>query len=204
MIILLFGTLLVLLALFKGKFIRKHNLKIYIGATILAIIVFVFNDKAKVFNPFIEGFVGLSFFYVVMLVGALKDKSKLRVKLFGLRREYSIIGFILITPHATKYLLEWLEGEIAFPIWGILGYGIMLPLFITSFYKVRKKMSRYAWVALQKLAYVAYIALFIHLITTAEMPNLAVYLVLFIGYFILKIHYEILKYFRKKKLDSKS
>lgn len=199
MIILLFATLLILLAVFKGKFIRKHNLKIYIGSTVFAIIVFIFQGKIQLFDPFIQGFVGLSIFYVVMLNGALKDKSKLRIKLFGIRREYSIIGFILITPHATKYLLEWLQGDISFPLWGVIGYGIMIPLFITSFYSVRKKMSRYAWVALQKFAYLSYIALFIHLISNAKMPNLVVYLVLFIGYFILKIYYEIVKYMRKRK-----
>jgi len=199
MIVVLFVTILILLALFKGKFIRKYNSNIYIGVTIFSIIAFILQDTVKLFDPFIEGFVGLGFFYVVMLNGALKDKSKLRIKLSGLRREYSIIGFILITPHATKYLLEWLQGDISLPLWGVLGYGIMIPLFITSFYKIRKKMSRYAWVALQKLAYLSYIALFIHLIVTADMPNLGIYLVLFVGYFILKIRYEIVKYIRKKK-----
>ncbi len=192
-----------MLAVFRGKFIRDHNVKFYIISTIFALLVFVFNGKVKIFDPFIEGFVGLSIFYVVMITGALKEKSKLRIKLMGVRREYSIIGFILITPHATKYLLEWLQGDMSLPLWGVLGYGIMIPLFITSFMKVRKQMSRYAWVTLQKLAYLSYILLFIHLILTAKMPNLAVYFVLFIGYFVMKIYFEYVKYKKRKLILSK-
>jgi len=203
MIILLFATLLILLAIFGGKFVRKHNVKIYIGVTIFAILAFIMKDKIKIFDPFVEGFVGLSIFYVVMITGALKDKSKLRVKLMGLRREYSIIGFILITPHATKYLLEFLSGDIKLPLFGVIGYAIMIPLFITSFYTIRKKMSRYAWVTLQKFAYVSYIMLFIHLIRNASTtPNLIVYVVLFVGYFIMKIYKEIIKFNKKSKNKS--
>lgn len=204
MIVLLFATLLTLLAVYKGKWIRKHNLKLYIGTTIFAVLAFILQDKVKIFDPFIEGFVGLSIFYVVMVTGALKDKSKLKIKLAGIRREYSIIGFILITPHATKYLLEYLQGDISLPLWGVLGYGIMIPLFITSFMVIRKKMSRNAWVQLQRFAYVSYIFLFIHLIVNAEMPNLAVYLVLFVGYFTMKIYRETVKFTNKKKILAKA
>ena len=198
MIILVFVTLLTLLAVYKGKFIRKHNVKLYIGTTIFGVIAFIMQDKVKVFDPFMEGFVGLSFFYIVMVTGALKDKSKLKIKLAGIRREYSIIGFILITPHATKYLLEYLQGDISLELPALISYGIMIPLFITSFYSIRKKMSRNAWVQLQRLAYISYIFLFLHLFTIADNPNKIIYIVLFIPYFAVKIYREAVKFNNKK------
>lgn len=187
MIILLFATLLILLAMYGGKFVRKHNVKIYIGVLILSIIAFILKDKVAVFNPFLEGFVGLSFFYVVMITGALKDKSKLKVKLMGLRREYSIIGFMLISIHGIRYYLEYFGDSPALErLVGVIAFVIMIPLFITSFMKIRKKMSRQSWVKLQRFAYLAYVLIFIHLLLMAEMPNLLVYIILFVPYFILK------------------
>ena len=200
MIVFILAALLIILAVYQGKFIRKHNIKLYIGATVIAIIAFIFDGEVKITDMIMEGFVGLSIFYVVMVTGALKDKSKLKIKLAGIRREYSIIGFILISPHATMYFLEFLSGDIKIPLFGIVGYAIMIPLFITSFYSVRKKMSRYTWVTLQKFAYVTYIVLFIHLIRHASSDqNLVAYVVLFVGYFIMKIYREIVKFNNKKK-----
>ena len=201
MIVVIFVALLTLLAVYKGKWVRKQNLKLYIGAIVLGIIAFLLEDKVKLFEPFVQGFLGLSFFYIVMMTGALKKKSKLRIKYAGIRREYSILGFIFITPHALKYFVEYLNGEIALEWWGVATYLVMLPLFITSFMVIRKKMSRNAWVYLQKLAYVSYITLFIHLILNASnTPNLVVYLLLFVPYISMKIYREILEYTSKKKV----
>lgn len=201
MIVVIFVALLTLLAVYKGKWVRNQNLKLYIGATVLAIIAFLLEDKVKLFEPFVQGFLGLSFFYIVMMTGALKKKSKLRIKFAGIRREYSILGFILITPHALKYFVEYLDGEIALEWWGVATYLVMLPLFITSFMVIRKKMSRNAWVYIQKLAYVSYITLFIHLILNASNPiNLVVYLALFVPYISMKIYRETLEYTSKKKI----
>ena len=62
----------------------------------------------------------------------------------------------------------------------------MIPLFITSFMRIGRKMSRKAWVNLQRFAYLGYVLMFIHLILMADMPNLIVYIVLFVPYFVLK------------------
>ena len=70
----------------------------------------------------------------------------------------------------------------------------MLPLFITSFMIVRKKFTFTTWKKLQRFAYLAYIMIFIHLILMAELPNLAVYIVLFVPYIILKLRKEYMLY----------
>lgn len=187
--ILVFG----LLGYKFGNKIRKHNKKIYITVTILALLIFVMRDKFKFAEPFIQGYLGLSFLYIVMFTGALKDKSKLSKKFMGIRREYSIIGFIFLSAHALNYVLQFLSGDIRFEWFGVIPYVIMLPLFITSFMIFRKKFTYTAWKKLQSFAYIAYILIFVHLIIVAEMPNLAVYIVLFVPYIVLKLMKEIKK-----------
>jgi DMSO/TMAO reductase YedYZ heme-binding membrane subunit len=199
MIVAAFLVILTGLALFAGPFIRKHNVKIYIVAIVISVISFILKDK-PIALPFVQGFLGLSFFYIVMITGALPKKHKLRIKFMGLRREYSIIGFIVITPHALKYILQFLDGTRSIEWFGLISFVIMIPLFITSFQVIRKKMKVSSWKLLQSLAYIVYILLFIHLILNySKAINLVLYLVLFITYFVLKIYYEVHKYMIKRK-----
>jgi len=193
MITIPFALLFGLLAYKFGKKIRKHNTKLYIAATLLALLIFIVRYKFKFAEPFIQGYLGLSFLYIVMFTGALKDKSTLSKKFMAIRREYSIIGFIFLTPHATNYLLEFLRGEIRFEWLGVIPFVIMIPLFITSFMIFRKKFTFTTWKKIQNFAYIAYILIFVHLIIVAEFPNLAVYIVLFVPYIILKLMKEIKK-----------
>jgi DMSO/TMAO reductase YedYZ heme-binding membrane subunit len=201
MIVVPFVIVFALLAIYQGKFIRKHNVKIYIVISIISIVAFFLADKVKLMEPFVQGYLGLSLLYIVMFTGALKKKSKLIIKLSSVRREYSIIGFIFLTPHATKYFIEFLSDITEIEQWiGIVAYAIMLPLFVTSFMVFRKKFSFEGWKKLQKWAYLAYILIFIHLILVAEMPNLLVYIVLFVPYIILKLIKEYKLYKIKKEL----
>ena len=188
MIVLAFLIILTILAFFADKFIRKHNVKIYIVATIISILAFILQDKAFT-TPIMQGFLGLSFFYIVMITGAIDKKYKIKAKFLGLRREYSIIGFIVIAPHALKYTLQGLNGTIALEWFGM-----------TSFLKIRRKMKAKTWNSIQSAAYIIYILLFIHLILNYTLKiNLILYLVIFIFYFVMKMIYEIKKYDAKKK-----
>lgn len=186
MITIPFIILFTLLAYFKGAFIRKHNTVLYIIALLFAIATFITRYKIPLTEPFTQGYLGLSLLYIVMMAGALQNTMKLRKRIMGVRREYSIIGFILLTPHALKYLIEFLQGTIRFEWFGVIPFAIMIPLFITSFMVVRKKMTQKAWKKLQQFAYIAYILIFVHLIVVAKMPNLIVYIVLFTPYIIMK------------------
>ncbi len=202
MIAILFVAIFVLLAIYQGKWIRKHNKLLYIGATILAIVTYFLIDKATIVEPFIQGFLGLSLLYIVMFTGALKDKSKLKVKLMAVRREFSILGFIFISTHGIRYFLQYFGDSPAIErLLGVAAFVIMAPLFITSFMVIRKKMKRKTWVQLQSLAYIVYILIFVHIILVANNPiNLIVYIVLFVPYFIFKIIKEVKKYRTKKEL----
>lgn len=194
MIVLVFLILLTVLAYFAGKFIRKHNVKIYMVAAIVSVLAFIFKDKAFT-TPIMQGFLGLSFFYIVMITGAIDKKYKIKEKFSGLRREYSIIGFIVITPHALNYMLQGLNGTIDLEWFGIISFVLMIPLFVTSFLTIRKKMKAKTWNLIQSAAYIIYLLLFVHLILNyTQKINLILYLVIFIFYFVMKAIYEIKKY----------
>lgn len=204
MITLPFIIVFSILAYFIPKKIRKHDRFIYICAVSLAIIAFILQ-QLPVFKPINQGYLGLSLFYIVMITGALQNKSKLRNKFSQVRKEFSILGFILTIPHSLKYLLEFLNGEINLPIFGIIVFVLMIPLFITSFTFIRKKFTYRNWKRIQSLSYIIYIGLFIHLINvsdTIEKINLILYIILFSAYFILKIIYELKNRTIKKKYDN--
>ncbi len=196
MITLPFIIILALLAFFFSKQIRKHQVILYLLVTVISILTFVKFDF-PLLKPFAQGFLGLAFFYLVMLAGALPDKTKFRKALMSVRKEYSIIGFIVATPHAIHYLIEYLNGEISIPIFGIIAYVIMIPLFITSFVFVRKRMSNKSWKNLQRFAYITYTLLAIHLILNfSQKINLIIYIAIFFVYLVYKT-INVLKKIRK-------
>lgn len=203
MIVLPFAIILILLALKFNKFIRKNNVTLYIIFTVIAILAYIFI-KIPILTPFRQGFLGLAFYYIVMLTGALKDKSKLRIALMSVRREYSIIGFIVVTPHALYELIRFFTGAIDLPLFGVIGYVIMVPLFITSFMTIRKKFSYKNWKNLQRFAYVAYLGLFIHLILNSANPNTIVYVILFGTYLVIKLVYTYKRFQFKKTIPLKT
>lgn len=198
------AVVLILLAFYFKGVIRKRATIIYIIVTVLSVIA-IFVTGFKPLAPIQKGAFGLSFFYVVMLAGALKDKSKLRSALMSVRKEFSIIGFIFISPHAINLFLKFLENKISLPIFGVIIYVIMIPLFITSFTVIRKKFKYQTWKKLQRFAYISYILLFVHLIVQSSNPNQIIYILMFVIYFGLKIAYEVKKYKTKatKKIDQK-
>jgi len=193
MITLPFITIFSIFAYKYSKFIRKYDKYIYITTLLFAVMAFIIQ-QVSIFKPINQGYIGISLFYIVMITGALPKKSKLRIEFSKIRKEYSIIGFIIVTPHALKYLIQFLNGEINIPLYGIIVFILMIPLFITSFSFIRKRFQYQTWNKLQSLSYLIYIGLFIHMINisdTIERINFILYMILFITYFILKITYEI-------------
>lgn len=178
------------LGFYFGPSIRKSFTLTTVILTVISVLATLWSEF-PLLKPLYQGFVGLSFFYVVMMTGTFSLKSTLRKKLNGVRKEYSIYGFISLTPHALKYLWAWIQGSETFEWWGVLAFVIMIPLFITSFYLVRKKMTPKGWKQLQQLAYLSYGLLFVHVILRyTETINLVVYLVMIVSYVGFKLTYE--------------
>lgn len=189
---------LVLYAFFFYKFIRKYELYHYGFAAIISLIFGI----AEGHNFFNEGFLGVSFFIIVMFTGVL-SKGRLKKSLSQIRAQYSIIGFILISGHAMPYLLYVLDEELVFAhltiIIGIISYVIFIPLFVSSFMIIRRRMTFKQWKRIHRFAYAGYTLIFIHLYLINNSRR-EFYLALFIVYFILKIITVIDKYYTKKKL----
>jgi len=137
-----------------------------------------------------KGIIGYGFIVVVMFVGVLPNKWTLSRNIKKNRGTYSILGFILISPHAILRVFGVL-GSVN--IFGIAAYVIMIPLTIISFRVIRKEIDPKDWFMIQKAAYVIYGLLFIHLIVVAGYPDKIVYAVLLTLY----VNNKLIKEFRK-------
>jgi DMSO/TMAO reductase YedYZ heme-binding membrane subunit len=190
--------------------IKRNATFYYIGSIILAIIAYATN-----FVSIVRGGIGLSLFILVMYVGALNKDSKAYKKIYPIRGQLSIMGFILLIPHALKYMLRVLHSgflgindfiyysqsqNIAIILTGVIAFLIMIPLFVTSFIKIRKKMSNIKWKNLQKYSYGVYLLIYIHIAIVSfnymlnyngfspYKMNFILFTVIFISYTILRIH----------------
>lgn len=171
--------------------IRKY---LYVGIWIVVALILLFNES-PVITPFVKGYVGFSFLYVVMITGALNPKWKITIRLKAIRAVYSILGFVLLIVHPLNYASEVLTQTRSIPWYGLIAFVIMIPLFITSYISVRKKMKPQTWKNLQKFAYLSYGLILVHLIIQASSPqNRVVVILLFIGYGILKFIRETQKH----------
>ncbi len=170
--------------------ILNYRKQLYI--VVWFVLAFVIALRGMPFvTPFIKGFVGFAFFYVVMVTGALNPNWKLTKKLRSVRAPYSILGFVLLMSHPLNYVAEVLSKQRDIPYFGVAAFVIMIPLFITSYMAVRKKMKAQAWIKLQRWAYLSYALVLIHLVVNASSPqNRIVAILLFIPYIGLKVYKE--------------
>lgn len=187
------------LAYYLAPQILKYRKQLYVGVWFVLAAIIALRGKPFV-TPFVKGFVGFAFFYVVMITGALNPSWKLTKKLRSVRAPYSILGFVLLMSHPLNYVAEVLSKQRDIPYFGVAAFLIMVPLFITSYMTIRKKMKAQTWVKLQRWAYPVYALMLIHLLVNASSPqNRIVAILLFVPYIGLKIHKE---FIAKRKIDT--
>lgn len=212
----------------------KRRARAYYAASVsIAIITTVYEvlritSGAKLYGTalylekiFMRGYISIAFFILVMLAGALNPKWRITRKLLSVRAELAIIASIFIISHASIYFARFIllkfpkmmktgiipKLYIGYIIIGLIAFIIMLPLFITSFKKVRRKMQGMQWRNLQRWAYTFYFLVYIHilliLLNEKELDwlRLCVYTIIFGAYTILRL----IKYknSRQAKLDYK-
>ena len=191
--------LLMVLAYYFAPQILKYRKQLYMGVWFVLAAIIALRGKPFV-TPFVKGFVGFAFFYVVMITGALNPSWKLTKKLRSVRAPYSILGFVLLMSHPLNYVAEVLSKQRDIPYFGVAAFLIMVPLFITSYMAIRKKMKAQTWVKLQRWAYPVYALMLIHLVVNASSPqNRIVAILLFVPYVGLKVHKE---FIAKCKIDT--
>ena len=192
-------SILMALAYYLAPQILKYRKQLYVGVWFVSAAIIALRGKPFV-TPFVKGFVGFAFFYVVMITGALNPSWKLTKKLRSVRAPYSILGFVLLMSHPLNYVAEVLSKQRDIPYFGVAAFLIMVPLFITSYMAIRKKMKAQTWVKLQRWAYPVYALMLIHLLVNASSPqNRIVAILLFVPYVGLKVHKE---FIAKRKIDT--
>lgn len=133
------------------------------------------------------GTLGFPLLIIIMYIGALNPKNEYVKRLMSIRKELSIIsGFPVLThtlirvannfPKALQFFTDN-EGYLATTkvsnelgagitnfslVLGILLVVLFIPLWVTSFGPVRKRMGNVRWKKLQRWSYVMYALLFIH------------------------------------------
>ena len=132
------------------------------------------------------GTLGFHLLVIIMYMGALDTKISWVKKLMSIRKELSIISGFPILTHAIIRFNQGLNGLRFFTdneaymasgrvtsalgtglssfsfVLGILMLALFIPLWVTSFDFVHKRMGGTAWKKLQRWSYVLYAMLFIH------------------------------------------
>jgi DMSO/TMAO reductase YedYZ heme-binding membrane subunit len=130
------------------------------------------------------GTLGFPLLIIIMYTGALDPRNPVAKKLLAIRKELSILsGFpilahslIRVTNNFPRALGFFTGGEASGSVtsptgaWisntslvlGILMLALFIPLWVTSFDRVRRYMGNVRWKKLQRWSYVLYALLFIH------------------------------------------
>jgi len=174
---------------FRYKNIFKKAYIFYILGVLISAISLYFHE-IKYFDIVTNGLIGYGLMLVVMFTGVFPNKWLISKRLKMNRGVFSILSFIMISPHALGHIFKILGGVNLF---GIVAYAIMVPLTLISFKVIRKEIKPKEWRNIQKAAYVIYVSLFTHLIYVSAWENRVVYVVIAVLYLNNKIIKELIK-----------
>lgn len=218
----------IFIAFCLDKPLKKYPAAFYIAAAVLTAVSVVFTQSdITVSNRFVRDYVigifsrgalGTAFWAVVMWAGALPNGSAPIKKLMPIRGELSITAAILTFSHiityGTMYISNLIRGRtgsdfVATSIVCLAMVLIMTPLTVMSFKKIRKKMNAKKWKMIQRLAYIFYALIYIHILVLfvpkaqkgreGYFLSILVYSAVFIGYAVMRIR----KYYIASKKPEK-
>lgn len=184
MIFLISLALTALFIRFCAKSLRANPVLYYWGAVIIAVAVVLCTVNGVVFPGWFSTWVwpifarsafSTALFVAVMYAGAVPNGSKLMKTLMPIRGELSIIASILTLGHNISYGKTYFRllftrpdrlpvNQMLAAVCSLVMLCIMIPLFITSFKCVRRKMKGSSWKKLQRLAYGFYALIYIHVL----------------------------------------
>jgi DMSO/TMAO reductase YedYZ heme-binding membrane subunit len=147
-------------------------------------------------------------FVIVMYIGVLGDKSRIRAYLMPVRAELSILACLLALGHIVNYLMSFipqvlgagtsLRINILFSIGlAVLLVILLVVLGVTSFSAIKRAMSTVSWKRVQWFAYPFFLLTYVHILlfllpsalsgaATAQF-SVIVYSVVFIAYIVLRL-----------------
>ena len=176
MVFLISLGIAILFVVLFDKPLRKHPAPFYAGSAIIALAATAVSWSgaalpagfaAYLWPVLARGGLAGALFVLVMFAGAFPNGSAPIKKLMPIRGQLSIVASILTLGHNAAYGKIYFVRLFANPaslpfnqllaaICSVLMLIVMLPLFVTSFSCVRKKMNPKKWKRLQRSAYVFY------------------------------------------------
>lgn len=207
----------ILFVLIFEKPLKKNPVPFYLIFAGLSLAVVIVDRLGISFEGFFGNYIyplfskatlGAGFFVLVMYAVTFKNGSRSIKLLMSLRGELSIIASILTLGHIVAYGITYLSKLFTAPskmqpvvliatIFSVVMVVVLMPLFITSFKKIRRKMNPLKWKKLQRFAYGFYFLVYLHVvlfnITAAlrgserSIVNVCVYSAVFLWYLICRI-----------------
>lgn len=213
---LIIGIILTtLFYLATAKKIKKYPVAFYlgtymwIGITVGYYLLKINNSMPSWFTTYFmdlfqRGIFSTVTFMIVMFLGTVTKSNEISKKLMSIRGEISIMGCIFVLCHNVIYGVVYFPALFKNPqlmptnhliaaVITLILLALMLPLFITSFKCVRKKMNAKSWKNLQRLAYPFFILIYVH-IMTLYLPSwkqytldIALYTIIYASYIVLRL-----------------
>ena len=191
MLFLIALLIAVLFAAFLSPALRRAPLPFYIAAALLAAGAAV-TAQLDVESEFLldwalplftRGAVAGAFWALVMWAGALPRGSRAGKRLLAARGELSIFAAVLTLCHAVLRLILYIR-QLLLPrfhpdgtflatfVIVLLLLLVMLPLTVISFKAVRRRMAAKRWKRIQRLAYLFYGLIYVHVLVLYLSPAL--------------------------------
>ena len=207
----------VLFVLIFEKAIKKKPAIFYLLSVSVSLADIILTQQGISFDGFFgsyirpmfhNGTLAAAFFVLVMYANTFENGSDAIKLLMPLRGELSIMASVLAAGHIVAYgqvyfcrLFTQPESMqpviLAATILSLLLLLILIPLFLTSFQKIRRRMKPKSWKKLQRSAYLFYALVYLHVILfqyrsalrgeSRSILNAAVYSAVFLWYLVCRI-----------------
>lgn len=161
-----------------------------------------FNEYfMKIFS---RGIFATASFMIVMFLGTITKHNDFSKKLMAIRGEMSIMASLLVFSHNIIFGLRYFpilftnpssmpQRQLIASIITIFLLLMLIPLFVTSFKTIRRKMKAKSWKNLQKMAYPFFIGIYIHVMVLyssnwkENMLGVVIYTLIYLAYIILRL-----------------
>lgn len=198
-----------------ANLIKKYPVVFYVGIYVwTGLVVYYYNmgfdrNFPAWFNEyfmkiFSRGIFATATFMIVMFLGTVTKHNDFSKKLMAIRGEISIIASILVFSHNIIFGLHYFPilftnpssmptRQLIASIITIFLLLMLIPLFVTSFKTVRRKMKARSWKNLQKMAYPFFIGIYIHVMVLYSanvkdnMLGIIVYTIIYVSYIVLRL-----------------
>lgn len=195
--------------------LKKHGVVFYLAAVLIVVLEVIYYQlgirelapewlTVHVVNFFKRGALSTAMFIVVMYLGALDGTRPAVRKLMEVRGELSILACILTLGHNIIYGMkhfvmlftnpaEMKPNVLVAAILSIIMIVVMIPLMITSFKTVRGRMQASRWKGLQRLAYVFFALIYVHVMvlfvpkSDKKLVDIVIYTAIFGLYLLLRL-----------------